>query len=834
MRVTTKINIKFFIFFTLLISNVLSQDKIESLESIEVIGVSPLPGLLIDKDLVPNSTQTLKEQTLKYSLSKSFVDTMGEELNGVSVKDVQNGSFQRNIDYRGFTASPLLGESQGLAVYLNSIRINEGFGDTVQWELIPENAIKSIQLMSSNPVFGLNALGGSIALSTKKGIDYIGIGLPISTSVKGGSFGYNSELVEFGKGAKNSGIYSSFEIENDGGWRDFSQGKIKRSYTNLGFMTDSFDISTSLLGAKTDVNGNGVVPVELLDIRRESVFTHPDKTQNDLLQFGSEGTYYFENNNILNLNFYIRNLTRRTINGDEVDAEECAEDDASDAAELQSDYGFDDSPLCGEENSNATGYGVLLDQDGNAIESDDTIRKYGLMNKTFTRTISIGGSLQYDLVANIFKKEHRFLVGTSYDRSRTKFRSRAMLGKLENNRSITQLYNSADNFIELAGEAEHEGAGADADDPERGDVGPAEVYGKLDNYSIYFSDNFEAEKNLTYTTSARANVTFVELVDELKPIYTRTETVNGDHRYFRFNPSLGFTYKFKKTSIFHMNYKEVNRAPSPVELACASPTAPCRLPNAFVADPPLEQVVTKGLEVGIRDRLMTKNSSREWSIIGYFNNNYDDIIFVSSGTGLSAGYFKNFGKTNRRGFDINYSFSKEKDFGLKSYNISYSFLKATYEDSHTLPAANHPNGSNDVKIGDNIPGMPDHNFKTGFEVGIMKDFNIGMNSITTSGVYLRGDESNQLKKTSPYTIFNLKSSFLLFNKTEIFTKINNVLNSKYETMGVLGEASSDEVNVPISELGDSGSGDTAIGPLDPHFLSPGAPRSFFMGINFSW
>ena len=53
-------------------------------------------------------------------------------------------------------------------------------------------------------------------------------------------------------------------------------------------------------------------------------------------------------------------------------------------------------------------------------------------------------------------------------------------------------------------------------------------------------------------------------------------------------------------------------------------------------------------------------------------------------------------------------------------------------------------------------------------------------------------------------------------------------------MGVLGEASSSEVNVPIAELGDTGTGETAIGPLDPNFLSPGQPRSLFFGINASW
>ena len=60
------------------------------------------------------------------------------------------------------------------------------------------------------------------------------------------------------------------------------------------------------------------------------------------------------------------------------------------------------------------------------------------------------------------------------------------------------------------------------------------------------------------------------------------------------------------------------------------------------------------------------------------------------------------------------------------------------------------------------------------------------------------------------------------------------MNSKYETMGVLGEASSDEVNVPITELGDTGTGDDAVGALDPNFLSPGQPLSFFIGANIKW
>ena len=82
-------------------------------------------------------------------------------------------------------------------------------------------------------------------------------------------------------------------------------------------------------------------------------------------------------------------------------------------------------------------------------------------------------------------------------------------------------------------------------------------------------------------------------------------------------------------------------------------------------------------------------------------------------------------------------------------------------------------------------------------------------------------------------VFNADASWKLSKSFSFFARVDNLLDSKYETMGVLGEASSDEVSVPISELGDTGSG-TAVGPLDPRFYSPGAPRSFFIGLRVHW
>src|SRR5262249_21172264 len=66
-------------------------------------------------------------------------------------------------------ASPLQGTPQGLAVYMQGIRVNEAFGDTVNWDLIPKVAIGRSDVWTNNPAFGLNALGGAISFQMKDG-----------------------------------------------------------------------------------------------------------------------------------------------------------------------------------------------------------------------------------------------------------------------------------------------------------------------------------------------------------------------------------------------------------------------------------------------------------------------------------------------------------------------------------------------------------------------------------------------------------------------------------------------------------------------------------------
>ena len=129
------------------------------LPEIQVISTSPFSGGGIDRDKVPALVQTLTAEDFAQRHSPNVTDTLFQRIPGVSTSDQQGNSFQTDIRYRGFVASPVPGQPQGLAVYMNGIRINEAFGDTVNFDFIPSNAVDRADLQSNNPVFGLNALG---------------------------------------------------------------------------------------------------------------------------------------------------------------------------------------------------------------------------------------------------------------------------------------------------------------------------------------------------------------------------------------------------------------------------------------------------------------------------------------------------------------------------------------------------------------------------------------------------------------------------------------------------------------------------------------------------
>ena len=204
---------------------------------------------------------------------------LAERATSVTVTDSQAGTFQPDMLFRGFTGSPLLGSSEGLAVYQDGVRMNEAFGDTVSWDAIPATAIASLNLIpGSNPLFGLNALGGALSIRTKDGFSASGS----RGSFRGGSFGrYDAEAESGGQNGR-LGYYLAGSLNTEDGWRDHSPSTVRRLFGDVGWRSTGSQFNVSFTGASNDLTGNGPSPEPLLAQDRAAVFTYPDRTDNDV------------------------------------------------------------------------------------------------------------------------------------------------------------------------------------------------------------------------------------------------------------------------------------------------------------------------------------------------------------------------------------------------------------------------------------------------------------------------------------------------------------------------------------------------------------------------
>ena len=795
------------------------DEAIPLLPEIEVIGVSPMQGTGADIDEIPTKAAVLKSEDFERYNPISLPELLTNALGSAATNDVLANPYQKNLHYRGFTASPLLGEPQGLAVYQNGVRINEPFGDTVQWDLVPDVAIDQLDLVSGNPVFGLNALGGAIALNLKNGHTYRGAGAEVS----GGYFGRGGVSVELGGGNDTVGIYVAFDRQHDDGWRNRSPSDIARFYTDIGVRGDRFNVNFSFANANNDLRSVGPAPIELLESNRRGVFTWPDITDNKL-NFGTlNGSYDVSDTFSLQGNAYFRKVIRATLNADEVGATNC------DPAAIAAAVAADAAAIAAQGNNGAqvvagNGAGFLcteegaaefvLDQFGDFVTSKGQIA--GALNTSSTMTKGWGFGLQGTLDDTLLGHDNQLVLGVSADYGITRFHSETQLGAFDVDRTIDTnvfpfLFTAVFDSVNQTG-------------VQRGSTGPVKMQAHNRYYGVYASDTFHVTEDLAVTAGGRFNIARVSLSDEFDSYFPRDIDLNGSHRFARFNPAIGFTYRMEPLrTTYYMGYSEANRAPTPAELTCADPAAPCRLPNSFLSDPPLDQVVAGSIELGLRGDApadwLGGLTTLDWSVGLFTTESTDDILFVSAGPTVGTGFFRNVGATRRQGLEIGLS----GEAGPVQWRANYSYIQATFESPFTVASPNHPFAINcqiAVKPGDNMPGVPEHNFKAGVDFEVMKGWTIGADLVATSGIYLRGDEANLAPRTSGYSIVKLRTNYRLGEWVELFGFIDNVFDTNYETFGIFGEAPSE---VPIHEL----PGGVV---TNPRYLSPGQPFGAFLGV----
>jgi iron complex outermembrane receptor protein len=730
------------------------------------------PGT-IDRDKVPSNVQTLSASDFDHATSPSLLDAMARGLPGVALSDETGNQFQLDLNYRGFIASPVIGTPQGLAVYQNGVRINEVFGDIINWDFLPENAINRMTLVPSNPIYGLNAIGGALSLEMKNGFSYRGV----EGEVNGGSYGRIGTSVQAGGQTGNLSGYITADAINDSGWRDNSPSQLRRVYADLGARGDQTEFHVTFTGASNNFGAAAATPIEMLNQNWASIYTVPQTTQNQLAFLTASASWKPSDTLTYQANGYYRYFQQSHVDGNGTDA--------------QNSGCPDPTVLCfpnldGSLSNLTTTTGATVSATGSLGSSI-----LGEIDRTWTTTNSFGGSLQGASSARVFGHDNNFVAGLSVDRGLVEFSTSSELGTINPNTFPFVI-----------------GTGLFIDQPS-GDVAPVGLGASTLYTGLYATDTFDVTPRLAVTAGGRFNVAQISLQDELD----NDPLLNGNHAYSRFNPQLGATYKLTPNLTVYGGYAEANRAPTPLELGCSDPQRPCLIDNALVGDPELKQVVSHTFEAGLRGRFDVAKGQLGWSVGAFHALNSNDIINVASPI-PGHEFFQNGGDTLRKGIEANLAYKWDR------WNVyaNSTFVYATFQSALTLSSPNNPfadvNGNISVVPGDHLTGIPDYRFKAGAEYQITDPWKLGADLNVVGSQYLVGDESNQNPKMPAYWTVNLHSSYQVSKNIELFGLVKNLFNQHYYVYGTFFETDS----FPYLNL------------TDPRTFVPGMPLAVYGGL----
>ncbi len=799
----------------------------DQLPTVTVIGTTPLPGANQDKSDVPAPAQTATAADIERSHAVELTDFMKRELGSVFVNDIANNPFQPDINYRGFTASPLLGTAQGLSVYLDGMRMNQPFGDVVSWDLIPTSAISSMALMpGSNPLFGLNTLGGALSISSKDG--YTNPGSAVQAY-----YGSNARRdVQFENGGHTDSGFNWFVTGNDfkeDGWRDDSPSEVKQFFGKIGWRNETTDLSLTGSYADTDLNGNGFQEQRFLVRDYASVYTKPDNTRNRSGLLNFVATHKINDQLTFSGNAYFRDIKTRTYNGDineESLGESLYQPSAGEQAALAA-AGYSGFPTSGENASNTPfPYWRCI---ANALLNEEPNEKCnGLIGRTRTSQQNDGVSGQLIFGADLAGRSNQLTIGAAYEASRTHFRQSSQFGYLTPDRGVIPVDAHADG----------------TQDSENAFDARVNLKGRAHTESVYATDTWSFAEQWQLTLSGRYNRTTVGNRDQLIP-GGEEGSLDGDHRFSRFNPAVGLTWSPSRNLVAYLGYNEGSRAPSSIELGCADPDNPCKLPNSMAGDPPLDQVVTKTIEAGLHGTLGADTS---WNAGVFRASNHDDILFVADDQ-AGYGYFKNFGETRRQGVELGFDSRMER----VRYGANYTYLDATYQsrelvngEGNSTNDAESPGfeGSIQINPGDQIPLVPRHIFKAFADIDLTRQLALNVDMIAIGSSYARGNENNLHEpdgvyylgpgRSGGYAVFNLGLDYKPTPQLKIFAQINNLFDRQYYTGALLGSTGfGDDGNF----VGRPFSGPVIDGerPLThATFYAPGAPRLFWAGVRYEF
>jgi outer membrane receptor protein involved in Fe transport len=784
-------------------SSLYAADKIIKLDTVTVYSGTPLPGIGLPLNRIPANIQIADPKGVKNQGGVSIADYMNNNMQGISVTDMTGSPWQPEINFRGYSSSPLLGTSQGLSTYIDGVRVNEPFGDVTLWDKIPSFAIGNMQVVpGSNPLFGLNTLGGAIAIQTKSGRNNQGAAL----EYEAGSWGRQRSLVEYGGVSKDGSVDYIIGYQNttENGWRKHSPSHVNQLFAKTGWQNETTKLDLTYIGSDNNLIGNGFTPESLLRGDRDQIHTRPDFTNNYSHFLALNGSHWLNQDTMFSGNVYYRKSNRHTKNGDL--------------------WEYEDGQAGGR-------YDDLVDGVGGGAEE----LTGSVMNRSKTTQDTYGATGQMTFNQDWMGKKNQFVIGAGYDYTLLRYKQSERV-------NAAFAFDDEGGLVDtLSGAAAFDGSRV----PVMSGVGlqpsaqTTGLTGKQYTTRLFATDTLSLNDKWHLNAGASWNFTRIDNTDTLRGPYSATNlsSLTDKDSYTRLNPTVGLTHTPNANLTLFTSYSESSRAPTSIELGCSNPAQPCLLPSQMADDPPLNQVVAKTYEFGGRGNL-TENV--RWNAGVYQAMNHDDIQFTASEVN-GAGYYKNIGRTKRQGLDFGLSGNVDKF----KWNTSYSYVRAKYDTD--VDYTNSSNSSADdgsdaftARKGSYLPSIPKHQLKLRGQYSVTPDWTIGTNVIGYADQYVWGNENNKHRsgsdcsaagddecaqgkgKVSGYFVVNLDTQYNVGSGWKAFAKATNIFDRDYYVSGRLAEtqfaANGAYDGVEQKMLG----------------LLPGAPRAAWIGLRYEF
>jgi iron complex outermembrane receptor protein len=632
-----------------------------------------------------------------------------------------------------------------------------------------------MSVVSNNPSFGLNALGGAVSINMKDGFSYQGGEIDLMV----GSFGRRQIGVQAGGSSGNAAAYLAAEGIDDDGFRDFSESQIRRFYGDIGLKGTYAEVHFNLTAAGNHIGATAAAPIELLDRSWSNTFTSPQTTDLDVLMPTLSGSVKVTDTLTVSGVGYYRSFENHVVDGNVSDIDIC-----------NTNANF----LCLDDE-------FVRDAAGRRIRASTVgDNPIGTIDRLGTESHSWGGGVEALEKAPLFDRPNQFLFGLSYDHGLTNYTTSSELGIIGPKYVV-------------------EGNGIIISDPL--DIAPRNLDTENTYWGVYFSDAFDVTDRLTVTLGGRYNHATVKLTDNTGNF----DEINSTSKFQRFNPMAGANYKLTKGLSLYGGYSESNRAPTPAELACADPDNPCLVESFLTDDPPLQQVVGRTAEIGLRGQGRYFDGNVTWSAGLFRTLASDDILPIANDVGRV--YFVNAGNTLREGIELSATYETRR---WQAY-ASYAFIDATLDKCTNPDDAGQCAFLND---GDRLPGIPRHRFKAGFDYSLTPKWKFGADLVAASNQPLfrnavfreAADNGEDLPNLlAGYTRIDLHTSYDINDNIQVYGLIKNLFDQRYGLYGTYFQV--DEVTDIDTALGGPGLNDART-------ISPSMPFAAYGGIKIKF